>query len=325
MPEHVIIDTDPGIDDALALLLALQSPELIVTAITTVSGNVPVDMATRNAFTVLSLLPPGRRPLVAKGSSKPLQKTPVFATYVHGDDGLGRLDRYQDATGHPRYPPPSVSLSPRHATDEILYQVASSPESITLIALGPLTNVADAIQRDRSTMTRLKRIVLMGGAVTVPGNVTPAAEFNIHVDPHAARVVFGAGIPLTVVGLDVTQKVRLSRKTVEAEIAPRQTAISQFLCDCTADLFAFCEEREGEPSFPLHDPLAVGVVVDPSFVSLEAMHVEIETEGEFTEGMMIADLRPIKPSWKNPPNAVVCLDVDESRFLSFFLERVCPK
>jgi len=324
MPEYVIIDTDPGIDDALALLLALQSPELEVSAITTVSGNVPVDMATRNAFTVLSLLPSDRRPPVATGSSKPLRKAPVFARSVHGDDGLGRLDRFHDAFGHPRYPPSRVSPSGRPAADEILFHVSSKPQSLTLIALGPLTNIAEAIERDRATMARLKRIVLMGGAVTVPGNITPAAEFNIFVDPHAASIVFYAGIPLTVVGLDVTRKVRLSRETVETEVAQRQTAISQFLCDCTSDLFDFCEEREGESSFPLHDPLAIGVAIDPSFVTLEPIHIEVETKGEITEGMTVADRRSIQASWKQSPNADVCLDVDASRFLSFFLERLCP-
>ena len=267
MPERVIIDTDPGIDDALALILALRSPELEIPAITTVNGNVSVDKATRNVFTVLSLLPSCQRPPVATGSSKPLQKAPVFATSIHGHDGLGGLDRYYDALGRPRYSAPLVTPSGRSATDEILFHLSSTPESLTLVALGPLTNIAEAIERDRGTMATLKRIVLMGGAVTVPGNITPAAEFNIYVDPQSASIVFNAGIPLTVVGLDVTRKVRLSRKTVETVVAPCQTVISQFLSDCTAGLFALSEEREGEAGFSLHDPLAIGVVIDPSFVS----------------------------------------------------------
>lgn len=325
MPERVIIDTDPGIDDALALLLALRSPELEIAAITTVSGNVPVNMATRNVFTIFSLLPLCRRPPVAVGSSKPLQKPPVFATSVHGEDGLGRLDRYHDSLGCPRYSPPLIMPSGRSAADEILFQLSSSPQSLTLIALGPLTNVAEAIEMDRATMAMLKRIVLMGGAVTVPGNITPAAEFNIYFDPQAASIVFNAGIPLTVVGLDVTRKVRLNRETVETEVAPCQTDISQFLCDCTSDLFTISEQREGKASFTLHDPLAIGIVIDPSFVSWEPMHIEIERKGEVTEGMTVADRRPIKAAWKKSPNAQVCLDVDSSRFLSFFLERLCPK
>jgi len=325
MSERVIIDTDPGIDDALALLLALRSSELDVLAITTVSGNVPVDVATKNVFTVLSLFPTSQRPTVAQGSAKPLQKRPVHAESVHGDDGLGDLHRCRDRSGRLRYVPLTVTPSQHGAVDEILYQIRSASEPCTVIALGPLTNIARAIERDRATMARLKRIVMMGGAVTVPGNITPAAEFNMFADPHAARAVFDAGIPLTVVGLDVTRKVRLTRETVDQAVAPCDTPISRFLCDCTARLFAFCEEREGVASFPLHDPLAVGVVIDPALVVCESMHIDVETRGDVTEGMTVADRRPIRASAKKTPNAEVCLDVNASRFLSLFLERLCPE
>jgi len=322
MPERVIIDTDPGIDDALALLLALRSPELEIAAITTVSGNVPVDTATRNVFTILSLLPSAARPPVARGASKPRQKDPVFATYVHGDDGLGGLDRYRDAAGNPRYAPPSMTLSGRDSADEILYQLSATPKPITIVALGPLTNIAAAIEKDRGKMAASKRIVLMGGAINVPGNITPAAEFNIYVDPHAASIVFDSGIPLTVVDLDVTSQVRLTRDTITSEAALHQTTVSQFLCECTEALLAFAEERTGEASLCLHDPLAIGVVIDPSFVTKRAMHIEIETKGELTEGMTVADRRPLKPDWKKPTNAEACVEVDAPRFLSFFLERL---
>lgn len=323
MSERVIIDTDPGIDDAMALLLALRSPELDVAAITTVSGNVPVDVATRNVFIVLSLLPTLQRPPVAVGSSKPLAKPAVLATLIHGDDGLGGLHQRRDASGQPQYKPPSITPVGRNAADEILFHVSSEPRSFTLIALGPLTNIAQAIEKDRATMAEMKRIVLMGGSVTVPGNITPAAEFNIYVDPQAASIVFNAGIPITVVPLDVTRRVRLTREMMEGEVAPCKTPISQFLYDSGSQLFGVLEELEGEASFALHDPLAVGVVIDRSFVSSEAMHVEIETDGEVTRGMTVADRRPILGRWKKPPNAQVCLDVDASRFLSFFFERLC--
>jgi len=322
MPKRVIIDTDPGIDDALALLLALQSPELEIVAITTVSGNVPVDSATRNIFTVLSLVPSIEKPPVARGASRPLKKDPFFATHFHGDDGLGELHRFCDASGNPRYASPATTLSDGDAVHEILHQLSINSEPITVISLGPLTNIASAIEKDRVTMKKIDRIVLMGGAVGVPGNMTPVAEFNIYFDPHAASVVFNSGIPLTVVGLDVTHQVRLTKDMVTKALASRQTVVNQFIYDCTEKLFAFVEEHEGEESFPLHDPLAVGVVIDPSFVTTEAMHVEIETNWEFTEGMMVADQRPIKPMWKKPPNTDVSVNVDASRFLSFFQERV---
>jgi purine nucleosidase/pyrimidine-specific ribonucleoside hydrolase len=324
MAEPVIIDTDPGIDDALALLLAFRSPELEVKAITTVSGNVPLSVTTRNAFTVLSLLNLDRNPPVAAGASKPLEKAPVFAPSVHGDDGLGGIYQRQEGTGPPRYAPPEIVLSGRDAVEEILFQIsANEPQPLTLITLGPLTNVAQAIERDRVAMSRLRRIVIMGGAFTVPGNVTPAAEFNFYVDPLAASIVFNAGIPLTAVGLDVTRKVRITREMVDEEIAPCKTAITEFIDDCTSELFRAAMERAGEASSPLHDPLAVGAVIDPSLVSTEALYVEIERRGECTDGMALADRRPIQPSLKNPPNADVCLEVDGPRFLSLFLERVC--
>jgi purine nucleosidase/pyrimidine-specific ribonucleoside hydrolase len=325
MPERVVIDTDPGIDDALALLLALQSPELEVAAITTVSGNVPVETATRNVFTVLSLFPPRPRPPVAAGASKPFRKDPLHARHIHGHDGLGGLDRCVDADGRPRYASPSATPSERSAVDEILHQLSVAPSRTTLIALGPLTNIAAAILKDGKTMAAAKRIVTMGGAIGVPGNITPAAEFNYYVDPEAAGIVFRAGIPLTVVPLDVTLQVGLTRNMMAGAVASRETSVCRFLSDCTEALFAFAQERQGEPSFFLHDPLAVGVVIEPSFVSGQALNIEIETKGEVTEGMSVADRRPIDLQWKKAPNAEVCLQVDAQGFITFFLERVtCP-
>jgi purine nucleosidase/pyrimidine-specific ribonucleoside hydrolase len=171
-------------------------------------------------------------------------------------------------------------------------------------------------------MATLKRLVLMGGAVAVPGNITPAAEFNMFVDPHAASIVFRSGIPLTMVCLDVTRQVRLSKDALSEAIGSEKTPVGRFLLDCTANLFTIAVEREGEASFPLHDPLAIGAVIDPSFVGTEPMYVGIETMGELTEGMTVADRRPLKPEWKRPPNADVCVSVDASRFLSFLLERL---
>jgi purine nucleosidase/pyrimidine-specific ribonucleoside hydrolase len=322
MPERVIIDTDPGIDDALALLLALRSPELQIAAITTVSGNVPVETATRNVFTVLALQDSSELIPVARGASGPRKKSPVLATNVHGENGLGGIDRCLYEKGTSRYDPFSIAFSQREAVDEILYQLSTSPDPLTIIAVGPLTNIAAAIEKDRKTMATVKRVVLMGGAIDVPGNISPAAEFNIYVDPHAANIVFNAGLPLTVVGLDVTRQVKIRRNMVVKSLTSGRTPINSFVHDCTANLFAFTEEREGEASISLHDPLAVGVVIDPSFVSSEAMHIGIETKGEFTEGMTVADRRPVKPEWKKFANAEVCLRVDAPRFLKFFAERV---
>jgi purine nucleosidase/pyrimidine-specific ribonucleoside hydrolase len=216
-----------------------------------------------------------------------------------------------------------MTLSHRDAVHEILHQLSIASEPITVITLGPLTNIAAAIEKDRTTMAKINRIVLMGGAISVPGNITSAAEFNIYFDPHAASIVFNAGIPLTVVGLDVTRRVRLMKGTVTEAYASCKTAVNRFIYDCTEKLFAFVDESDaGESGLPLHDPLAVGVAIDPAFVTTEAMPVEVETEGEFTEGMLVADRRPANPARKKSPNADVSVDVDASRFISFFLGRV---
>ena len=322
MPEHVIIDTDPGIDDALALLLALRSPELQVDAITTVCGNVSVNVSTQNVFRVLALLPSLQPPAVARGAEKPLEKDLITASRIHGDDGLGGLHRYRDEAGRPLYALPSMKLSHRSAADEILYQLSTTSDPVTIIALGPLTNIATAIKKNRETMATAKRIVLMGGAFGVAGNITPAAEFNMYVDPHAAGIVFDADIPLTVVGLDVTHQVMLSRQSIAEAAATPNTAIDQFLVDATENLLDFTQNRYEQPVIYLHDPLAVGVVIDPSFVATESMHIEVETQGAITAGMTVADRRLIRPQFKKNSNAEVCISVDAPRFLSFFLERL---
>jgi purine nucleosidase/pyrimidine-specific ribonucleoside hydrolase len=321
MVQRVIIDTDPGIDDALAILLALLSPELEVVAITTVNGNVSIDDATRNVFTVLSLLPPSKRPPVAKGAARPRKKVPVFAYGFHGGDGLGGLDRYSDASGNPSYPAPSIEVSDRAAADEILTRLRDAEVPLTIIALGPLTNIAAAIETDPAIMAKAEQIVAMGGAVGVPGNVTPAAEFNIYSDPHAAKIVFASGISLTLIGLDVTRRVKLSREALTTQDTAAD-AVGVFLRDCTNEAFTYSARRSGAESIALHDPLAVGAVIDRSFITTAPMHVQVETRGEVTEGMTLADRRPISPQWKGPPNVQVGVEVDADRFVAFFLERL---
>jgi len=162
----------------------------------------------------------------------------------------------------------------------------------------------------------------MGGAIGVPGNITPVAEFNIYVDPLAASIVFNAGIPLTVVGLDVTHQVKLTAKDLAVAIDGPKTAISRFLVDCTKDLLASPSNPSKEQGLFLHDPLAVGVVINPTFVTTETMSIDIETRGDITEGMTVADRRAIHPSQKKPPNADISIKVDASKFIAFFLKRL---
>ena len=316
----VLIDTDPGIDDALAILLALGSPEISVEAITTVAGNVAVDLGTANAFRVLDVARPHHRPRVARGAAGPLVGPLITAAHFHGDDGLGNLGRLRDADGRPRYPEPSHTLEMLDGADLILETADRFAGRLVVVALGPLTNVALALQRDRGRLAQAARIVVMGGAVAVPGNVTPAAEFNIHVDPEAASAVFASGLPVELVPLDVTRRVVLTAADLGAALARHGGPTARFIQDFTAHGFDF-ETQQGDGSMALHDPLAVGVALDPSLVTLEALHVVVECEGRLTRGMTVADRRPRRTG--PAPTCRAALEVDAPRFLRLFLERVC--
>jgi inosine-uridine nucleoside N-ribohydrolase len=322
MPRHVIIDTDPGVDDALALILALQSPELCVDAITTVSGNVHVDLATQNALTVLGLFPPERRPPVAKGADRPLVRPLSTAAHVHGDDGLGGGSRLRTAAGRPCYPAASATFPLRHALTCLLDLIRRAPGELTLIALGPLTNLAQALRRDAHTFRQLAEVVIMGGAVTVPGNVTPVAEFNIFIDPEAAQLVFASGVPITLLGLDVTERVRLTAEMIDEYVRPVSSPLSQFVVDCTAQTIQFSTRVERPPGMAMHDPLAVGALIDPVLTRTVPLAIQVETKGELTTGMLVADRRPLLADLKAPANVHVALEVDAARFLEMFLHRL---
>ncbi len=321
--KRVIIDTDPGVDDALALFLALNSPELRVEAITTVAGNAPVEHCTRNVFTLLDLLKPHPRPVVAQGAARPLKRELQTARAVHGSDGLGGLSAYSNPNGLPRYPKPQVSLAPVGAADLILELVIRYPGEITLITLGPLTNVAQALLRDRETMRKVGDVVSMGGAIVVPGNTSPTAEYNIATDPEASRIVFASGLRLTLIPLDVTERVRLSGEALRTWVEPLADLPAQFLLDCTAHLMAFSKQWEGFAGIILHDPLTVGVVLERDLVQTQPYHVQVETQGEITTGMTVADRRGIRAEGR--PNMEVALEVDADRFLSLFMERLCRR
>ncbi len=321
--KRVIIDTDPGIDDALALFLALNSPEIRIEAITTVAGNARVENCTRNAFMVLGLLNPEPRPRVAQGAGRPLDREHQPPVEVHGSDGLGDLSRYRNPDGSPRYPEPRESPEPIDAADLILELIGRHPGEIILITLGPLTNIADALLRDRHTMGKVHQVVAMGGAVLVPGNTSATAEFNIATDPEAAGIVFAAGLPLTLIPLDVTERVRLSADALRTWVEPLADPPAQFLLDCTAQVIAFSERWEGFPGVILHDPLTVGVVIDPSLVKTKPLYVQIETQGEITTGMTVADRRPFRAQGK--PNVRVALEVEADRFLSLLMDRLCQR
>ncbi|MBP5971453.1 nucleoside hydrolase [Brasilonema sp. CT11] len=321
-PIPVIVDTDGGVDDALALIMALNSPQLDLKAVTVVAGNVNVDLATNNVLRVLSIVEPDTSPIVAKGCEKPLVRPPFNAAGIHGADGLGELDQFLEADGTPRYPKLTIEPSTENAIELLLKTAQHYGDSLIIIALGPLTNLATAIQKDSATMKKIGRIVIMGGAVTVPGNITAAAEFNFFVDPHAAQIVMESGIPLTLVALDVTMKAPLGRQVVEDNLQRRPSKVTQFIADCTGMYMAFHRDNENFHGCYLHDPLAVAVAIDPSLVTTKSLYMMVETEGRFTTGMSLADRRDRTNEKTNPPNVEACLEVDTERFLQLFNQLV---
>jgi len=311
--KRVILDTDTGVDDAMAIIFGIKSEALQIEAITTVAGNVDVEKCTRNVLRVLALM--NKKVPVGKGCDRPLVKPQFSVPSVHGADGLGDLEE----DGKTFYPPLDKSLlSKLHAVDLILESINNHHDEITLVATGPLTNIASAILKDPRTMRKIKEIIVMGGAVNVPGNIPPgAAEFNIYVDPHAAEIVLGFALPLTLVGLDVTHQVRLTRNLVAQELGSKSDKIPQFIFKATEKYMDFYRDNQGYDGCYLHDPLAVGVAIDQSYVKAEEMKIYVETEGKVTSGMTMPFRHPMLK--KESPNVSVCVEVDHKRFLSNFL------
>lgn len=308
--KSLIIDVDTGIDDALALSYALHSPELRVLGVTTSFGNISVEEATRNTLSLLEMS--GRPEIpVLPGAGKPIFRDDLIgkATNVHGDDGLGNS----------HLPTPKITHKYEYASEFIVKQVTQLPGQVTVITVGPLTNLATALMREPAIAHSIARVVVMGGAVTVPGNVTPMAEANIYADPEAAEYVFRSGAPLTLVGLDVTMQTLLKRTELQ-RWREEGTAFSRFLANIT-DFYmdAYKNFYPGIDGCALHDPLAVGVAIDESFVKTTPMFVQVDTEGGLSLGRTIADRRPNRVV---TPNMDVCLNVDAERFVSHFLSHV---
>lgn len=318
----MIIDTDGGVDDALAIIMALNCDQLDLKAITVVAGNIDVHQATNNVLRVMEIVQPKQRPLVAKGAEEPLVRPYVNAAGIHGADGLGELHQFKNDDGSPRYPKLTLEASSEDAIDILLKAAQLYGSELTIVTLGPLTNIATALQRDRTTLQKVGRIVIMGGAVKVPGNISAAAEFNFFADPDAAQVVMESGIPLTLVGLDVAMKAPLPRQDLENYAQQQPSLVSHFITDCTGIYMAFYRDNEGFHGCYLHDPLAVGVAIDPSLVSTESVYMMVETEGRFTSGMSLADLRDRRDESTFPPNVDASLEVDSDRFMKLFYDLI---
>lgn len=313
MPHPVLIDTDAGVDDALALLFALQSPELSIEAITTVAGNVGVRDCTLNVLTVLSLLGPQASPEVAEGARKPLRRSLFSAPEVHGADGLGNVRRLLWGRGR-------EGTFRRDAVNVIIDRCLDFGRKLTIIAIGPLTNIARAWNKNPAALKRVGRIITMGGAFRVSGNTGPVAEFNYYVDPEAAGIVLNSGLPITVIPLDVTQQLVLMRTELEVRAQRESSRMAQALVKFTKSYMQYHSATEGFNGGYLHDPLAVAVAIDPAFVQTERAHVDVECAGTFTRGMTVADFRQ-QPNRKRV-SVDVATNVDRKRFFKLFHGRL---
>ena len=307
-PRKIIIDTDPGQDDAVALLVALASPELDIAGITAVAGNVPLELTSKNARIICELADRTDVPVFA-GCSRPLERKLVTAEHVHGKTGLDGPD----------LPDPKMPLQERHAVDFIVETLSKEPEStVTLCVLGPLTNVATALRREPGIADRVQEIVLMGGAYFEVGNITPTAEFNIYVDPEAAAAVFKAGIKITVFPLDVTHKALTTRSRIEAF-----RKIGNQAGDAVAEMTGFAErfdrKKYGTDGGPLHDPCVISYLLKPELFSGRFVNVEIETNSELTLGMTVADWWRVTD---RKPNATFMGSVDDQGYFDLITERI---
>ncbi|SDX98485.1 nucleoside hydrolase [Citreimonas salinaria] len=305
----IIIDTDPGQDDAVAILLALASPdEIDVLGITAVAGNVPLDLTARNARVVCELA--GRSDVkVFAGCDAPLERPLVTAEHVHGRTGLDG----------PTLPDPVMPLQDAHAVDFIIDTLRAEPTgTVTLCPLGPLTNIATALRRAPDIAPRIAGIVLMGGAYFEVGNITPAAEFNIYVDPHAAAEVFACGAPITVLPLDATHKALVTTARNDAFRA-LGTPVGVAVAEMTDFFERFDKEKYGSDGAPLHDPCVIGWLLRPDMFSGRHVNVEIETQSELTLGMTVADWWGVTD---RAPNATFIGDVDADGFFELLTERL---
>jgi purine nucleosidase len=304
--KSIIIDCDPGVDDAIALLLAFASPELDLLGITTVAGNVPLSLTAKNARKICELAGRTQIPVYA-GCSRPIMRSLTTAEEIHGKTGLEGVD----------LPEPQMLLQPQHGVDFLIHTLMSSSGEITVATLGPLTNLAIALIKEPRIAAKILEVVLMGGAIS-QGNVTASAEFNLYVDPHAAHVVFSSGIKLTLFSLDVTHQVLTTPARLE-----KIRAIATPVGTAAANLLGHYSSRDAErfemTGGPLHDPCVIAYLLQPNLFSYRDCYVEIETVSELTLGRTVVDL------WNSSgrsPNTKVAQIADSERFYQLLIERL---
>ncbi|WP_085992126.1 nucleoside hydrolase [Oceanobacillus senegalensis] len=312
MVERVIIDTDPGVDDLAAIYLAIASPELQVEALTTVYGNIEVDTSTRNALSLLELA--GRTDIpVYRGASKPLVRQAYFAKHIHGNNGFGGVEA----------PNPTISEEKTSAALEIVRRCNETPNEITIIALGPVTNVALALSIDPSLAEKVKRIIVMGGAVRVSGNFSPVASFNLASDPEAARMMYESGVPIVQVGLDVCTKVRISKENLDhiREAGNRPGAFLLEAAEFRRKAYVKVQQSSAtETGVFFNDVPAVAYALWPELFDEQPAFVSIETKGELTAGQTVAEFTG---QWgHSEPNSSVLMGVDGQSVAKQFANRI---
>jgi len=307
MPKKILIDTDPGIDDALAILLTLASPELSLEGLSVVHGNCSVDQAVTNALSILELAQASHLP-VAKGCELPLVQPSLLAPETHGDTGIG----------YAKLPRPQSKLIGRHGSDFLIEKIMSNPGEITLVAIGPLTNVALAIRQEPRIVSALKELIIMGGAIRHEGNTTALAEFNTYVDPHAAHIVFHAGIPTTLVPLDVTYQCVLTKLDVD-RLLQIDSPLTHFVAEATRFYMEFHDEYQGVVGCVINDPLALALTFAPELCDYQELPVDVDISGGVSMGKTIADFYNYT---KKPTNMKVALGVRPRDFIELFLERM---
>ena len=307
MTIRLILDTDPGIDDALALLLLAASPEIELQAITVTHGNTSVDKCLVNALKLADFAGLKGVP-IARGASAPLIKSLTVAEDTHGDGGLG----------YAILPDSSLQVSEKNAIDTIIELVHKFPNEITILAIGPLTNIALAILKDPSITTLIDRIVVMGGSIHFPGNMTPDCEYNVFCDPEAFDIVLRAGLDFTLVPLDVTYKCLFTKEHI-SKMTDVRPAIKKFIEDSTRFYMEFHDEYQSIDGCAINDPLAAAILIRPDLVELRDYYMTIELKGEHTKGKTSVDHYKVL---NKAANSKVAMEVDVEGFMNFFIERM---
>jgi purine nucleosidase len=307
MPKHIIFDTDPGIDDSLAILLALASPEIVVDGISIVHGNCSAGQSVVNALSILELAKASDVP-VYKGSELPLVQPSLLAPETHGDTGLG----------YAKLPEPKTRSQVLHGSDFLIEKIMSNPGEVTLVAIGPLTNVALAIRQEPRVIGAVKEAFIMGGAIRHEGNTTPLAEFNTYVDPHAAHIVFHSGMPITLTPLDVTYQCILMKQDVE-RLLKIDSAVTRFIADATRFYMEFHDEYQKIDGCVINDPMTLALTFMPELCDYQELYVDVDISDGISLGNTFADFYKMT---NKPANMRVALGVRPRDFIELFLERM---